>query len=222
MLESIGIVAFGLSGVLVARRRCLDLYGTFVLALVTALGGGVIRDLVLGIVPPANLVSPRLILLAAAPALLVAIPGVDALSRSPWIHRVLPLARTLLIADAIGLAAFTVSGVMIAEATIGGAGTTAPATLAVFAGVITATGGGMIRDLLAGVVPAVLRREIYAVASFLGAVAVVAAERLGATAPIGVGTGLSVTMLVRLGSHVLDIHLPAGAGCADRGDRVDR
>ena len=59
MLESIGIVAFGLSGVLVARRRCLDLYGTFVLALVTALGGGVIRDLVLGIVPPSSRAGGR-------------------------------------------------------------------------------------------------------------------------------------------------------------------
>lgn len=208
MLEPIGIAAFAVSGVLVARRQCLDLYGTFVLALVTALGGGVIRDVVLGIVPPTNLVSPKLIALAAVPATLASVPALARLATAPMVHRVLPLSRALVIADALGLAAFTVSGVMIA---LGNAA--APPTLAVFAGVITATGGGMIRDLLAGVVPAVLRREIYAVASLLGAITTVGLARIGVPVPAVVGVGLSVTVLVRLGSHILDIHLPGPSGC---------
>ncbi len=68
LVEAVGILAFGLSGYLVARRRCLDIYGTAALALVAALGGGTLRDVVLGRFPPANLVSPLAVALAAVKA----------------------------------------------------------------------------------------------------------------------------------------------------------
>ena len=208
-VEAIGIAAFGISGYLVARRRCLDVYGTVVLALVTALGGGTIRDLVLGITPPVNLVSPIAIALAAGPALLLSVRPIDTLLRSPAIRRLLPMSRVLLTADALGLAAFTVSGVSAA------ASVSDSITLALFCGVLTATGGGMLRDLLAGAVPAVLRREIYAVASLAGAVAMVAVAPLGTV--VGVLTGLGVTFVVRVGTYALRIHLPLPDGCGEKG-----
>ncbi len=207
-VEAIGIIAFGVSGYLVARRRCLDAYGTVVLALVTALGGGAIRDLVLGITPPVNLLSPAAIVLAAGPAFVLSLRPIDRALRSPAIRRVLPLAHALVIADALGLAAFTVSGVSAAGVV------SDSVTLALFCGVLTATGGGMLRDLLAGAVPAVLRREIYAVASLIGALAMVAATPLGSVA--GVLTGMGVTFLVRVGTYALRIHLPLPDGCGEK------
>jgi uncharacterized membrane protein YeiH len=207
-VEAIGIIAFGVSGYLVARRRCLDAYGTVVLALVTALGGGAIRDLVLGITPPVNLLSPAAIVLAAGPAFVLSLRPIDGALRSPAIRRVLPLAHALVIADALGLAAFTVSGVSAAGLV------SDSVTLALFCGVLTATGGGMLRDLLAGAVPAVLRREIYAVASLVGALAMVAATPLGSVA--GVLTGMGVTFLVRVGTYALRIHLPLPDGCGEK------
>ncbi|TVQ19129.1 MAG: trimeric intracellular cation channel family protein [Spirochaetaceae bacterium] len=208
-VEAIGIIAFGVSGYLVARRRCLDAYGTVVLALVTALGGGAIRDLVLGITPPVNLLSPAAILLAAGPAIVLSLRPIDRALRLPAVGRILPLSHALVTADALGLAAFTVSGVSAAALV------SESVTLALFCGVLTATGGGMLRDLLAGAVPAVLRREIYAVASLVGALAMVVVAPLGSIA--SVLTGMGVTFLIRVGTYALRINLPLPQGCGEKG-----
>ncbi|TVQ19125.1 MAG: hypothetical protein EA382_16845 [Spirochaetaceae bacterium] len=114
-----------------------------------ALGGGAIRDLILGITPPVNLLSPAAIVLAAGPAFILSLRPIDRALRSPAIRRILPLSHALVTADALGLAAFTVSGVSAAGLV------SDSVTLALFCGVLTATGGGMLRDLLAGAVPAI-------------------------------------------------------------------
>ena len=215
VVEAIGIVAFGLSGYLVARRRCLDVYGTIVLALVTALGGGTLRDLVLGRLPPSNLVSPLAVALAAGLPLLLALKPVDRLLHRVNSDRSLTLAPALLVADAVGLAAFTVSGVSFAQATGDSV------TLALFCGVITATGGGMMRDLLAGVVPAVLRREIYAVASLVGAAGMVGLDALGVPSVVGITVAMSITFLVRISAALLQLHLPVPSGCEAEGEEAD-
>ena len=87
-------------------------------------------------------------------------------------------------------------------------------TLALFCGVLTATGGGMLRDLLAGAVPSVLRREIYAVASLVGAIAMGAVTPLGSV--VGGLNGMGVTFLVRVGTYALRIHLPLPDGCGEK------
>lgn len=212
VVEAIGIVAFGLSGYLVARRRCLDIYGTIVLALVTALGGGTLRDVVLGRLSPANLVSPIAVLLAAGLPLLLALKPVDRLLHALRAGGSRVLVPTLLVADALGLAAFTVSGVSLAQVT------SDSVTLALFCGVITATGGGMMRDLLAGVVPAVLRREIYAVASLAGAASIVSLGALGAASLIEVAVAMAMTFIVRIAAALLRLHLPVPTGCGEPAD----
>lgn len=197
VIEVIGLVAFSISGALVARKKTMDLYGAVVLGLITALGGGIARDLLLGVAPPQNLVSPPALLLATLPAALLAIRPLGAL-----VERTMP-QQLLVTADALGLAAFTVSGVSIALAH------TPSRLLAVFCGVLTATGGGMLRDLLAGVVPTVLRREIYAVASLVGALLylLLAALGVGPTA-VAVAT-LAVTFGIRIATYALRINVPA-------------
>lgn len=211
-VEAIGIVAFGLSGYFVARRRCLDIYGTLVLALVAALGGGTIRDLILGRTPPVNLLSPLAIALASLPSLILSLGFLfpDRLrTAADRAQRLRLIGQLLLVADAVGLSAFTVSGVLAARAVSGSV------YLALFCGVLTATGGGMIRDLLAGVVPAVLRREVYAAASLCGALSMVAVFSFGGETTLSALVGMMVTGTVRLGSYALKVHLPAPAGCPD-------
>jgi uncharacterized membrane protein YeiH len=175
--EVVGVTVFALSGGLVAARRGMDLFGAVVLALVAGLGGGVIRDVLLGATPPANL-SNVLLLSAAAAA------GVVAFYWDLGIER---FRRAVLVLDAGGLGLFTVNGAVTAL-TMG-----APPLAAVLLGLITGIGGGVLRDLLSGQVPVVLQDDIYAVPSLAGSVAVVLLWQAGAWS---VGAGVVVASAV--------------------------
>ncbi|TQL51469.1 trimeric intracellular cation channel family protein [Ornithinicoccus hortensis] len=174
-LDLVGVFVFGLSGALVAVRRGLDLVGIVVLAWMAGLGGGMMRDVMIGAIPPVGISDWRLITAAALSALLVfALHGV---LRDPdvprrGLRRGL-ITRMVLVLDAVGLAAFAVTGSL--KALQFGM----PGLAAVIVGAISAVGGGLIRDLLAGQVPEVLRRELYAIPAVVGAVSVVLAHHLG-------------------------------------------
>ena len=162
-LDLAGTFVFGLSGGLLAVRKRMDVFGIAVLAVAAALGGGIARDLLIGATPPAAFRDP-LYLWAAL--------GAGALAF--FAHRLLERVDSAVqVFDAMGLALFTVTGTSKALAA-----EVAPLP-AVILGVLTAVGGGMLRDLLAGEVPLVLRREVYALASLLGAVIIVGAAMLG-------------------------------------------
>lgn len=158
ILDLIGIFAFAVSGALMAIRRDYDIVGIAILAVVTALGGGILRDLVLGDTPPAAFTQwPYLVVpLAAAAVTLLAHPELER------------LGRTLLIFDAAGLGIFCVDGT--ARAIDHGLGPVAAASL----GVTTAVGGGVLRDVIARETPALVRpdSELYALPAFAGALAV--------------------------------------------------
>ena len=155
ILEHFAVAVCAITGVLAARGKSIDLFGVVVLALVTALGGGTIRDLCLGISPVFWIADPNYLLTAVAAALTM-----FAIAR----FRELP-QMVLLVADAFGLALFTMIGV---EKCIGAG---VANTIALFLGVVTGVGGGVIRDVLCGEIPLVFRREIhiYATAAFCGA-----------------------------------------------------
>lgn len=157
-LDLLGVFVFAISGGLLGIRKGLDLFGVLVLAVVTALGGGVVRDLLLQ-VQPVGVYDWKLVTTAAAGGL-----------ASFWAtQHVVRYSRPIKALDAAGMALFAVSGSLKAVSM----GATPVASVIV--GVITAVGGGIIRDLLAGVVPDVLRRELYAVPAALGSAIVVAA-----------------------------------------------
>lgn len=155
--ELLGVTVFALSGGLVAARRGMDLFGAVVLALVAGLGGGVIRDVLLGATPPANLSNVWALGLGT-------LAGVVAFYWDLGVDR---FRRAVLVLDAGGLGLFTVNGAVTAL-TAG-----APPLAAVFLGLLTGIGGGVLRDLLAGQVPVVLQDDIYALPSLAGSVAVV-------------------------------------------------
>ncbi len=155
--ELLGVTVFALSGGLVAARRGMDLFGAVVLALVAGLGGGVIRDVLLGATPPANLSNVWALGLGT-------LAGVVAFYWDLGVDR---FRRAVLVLDAGGLGLFTVNGAVTAL-TAG-----APPLAAVFLGLLTGIGGGVLRDLLSGQVPVVLQDDIYALPSLAGSVAVV-------------------------------------------------
>lgn len=175
VLDLIGVAVFAASGALAAVHARLDVFGVGVLAAVTALGGGIVRDLLLGVTPPSTL--------RQWPYLLV--PAVVALVVFRWHPAVARLLRGVQLADALGLALFVTTGTTVALST------GAPAITAALVGVITGVGGGVLRDVLLNEIPTVLRRDIYAIAAAAGAVVVVAGDRL-ALPPVPVDLGAAV------------------------------
>lgn len=162
-LDLLGVAVFAASGALAAVHARLDVFGVVVLAAVTALGGGIVRDVLLGVTPPSTLRQwPHLV-----------VPAVVALLVFRWHPAVARLRRGVQLADASGLALFVTTGTAVAL------GTGAPAITAALVGVITGVGGGVLRDVLLNEVPTVLRREIYALAAAAGAVVVVAGDAAG-------------------------------------------
>lgn len=162
LLDLVGIFVFGITGALVGVRKKLDVFGILVLALVTGLGGGFIRDVLLGATPPAALRDWRYLVVPVVAGLLT-------FFLHPGIGRV---ERLVNIFDAAGLALFCVTGALKA---IEYGLSPLPAALI---GTISGIGGGVLRDILSGRVPVVLRSEIYATPAFLGAGIMVVAAAL--------------------------------------------
>jgi uncharacterized membrane protein YeiH len=155
VLDYIGVAAFAITGILKGIKHRLDIFGLFVLAAFTALGGGLARDSLLGIVPPKAFLNPWYWWIVGAAVVLV-----FAINRR---NKITPDSLNLNIADAVGLAAFTFMGCEAADAAgCGGIGI-------IFSGVLTAVGGGVIRDLLVREIPMVLHASVYATAALLGA-----------------------------------------------------
>ena len=193
LLDLLGVFAFGLSGGLVAVRKRLDLFGVLVLAGATGIGGGVLRDLLIGRIPPFGISDWRLVAAAIAAGVVTFVfhPGVERLSR---------LVKVL---DALGLAVFAVGGALLALATAG-----IPPLTAIIVGVLTAVGGGALRDVLAGQVPEVLRRELYALPARLGATIVVVAYEVGFISPFVVWGAAGLVFGIRMVAIVLHLNAP--------------
>jgi uncharacterized membrane protein YeiH len=157
-LDLLGVFVFGLSGALLAVRRGLDVFGILVLALAAALAGGVMRDVLLGATPPAAFQDSRYPLAGMAAGAVVF-----------FAHRQIDrLSRPVMVMDALGLGLFAVAGCRKAL----DYGLDPLPSLGI--GVLTAVGGGALRDLLVAEVPRVLREEVYALAALGGAAVVVA------------------------------------------------
>ena len=168
VLDLAGIFVFAISGAVVAVRKGLDVFGVLVLAGVTGLGGGFLRDLLIGAIPPAALADWRYLMVPVA-------AGVLTFYFHPTLGR---MERQVGVLDAFGLALVCITGALKAAAF---GLSPVPAALM---GMVTGIGGGMIRDVLAGRVPAVFRGELYATPALAGAAIVVVGDRLGF--PIGV------------------------------------
>lgn len=165
IIEIIGTIAFASSGALVAIKQKLDLLGVAVLGVTTAVGGGMLRDIILGNVPPSLFIHPVYVytaFLASMMLFLIVLLNQQILES----RYIAAYEKVMNLADAVGLAAFTVTGIDTAVL----AGYEEYHFLSVFLGVLTGVGGGILRDILAGQSPYILRRHVYASASIAGAV----------------------------------------------------
>lgn len=164
VIEVIGTIAFASSGAMVAIKKQLDLLGVVVLGATTAVGGGMLRDIILGNVPPGLFTHPVYALTALITVL--ALFMIVRLNQQILESRcIASYERMMNLFDAIGLAAFTVTGVDTAVL----AGYREYHFLCVFLGVLTGVGGGVLRDIMAGQTPYILRKHVYACASIAGA-----------------------------------------------------
>ena len=180
--DLIGVAVFAASGASAAVVKRLDLFGVAFVGFAAALGGGILRDLTIGAVPPLAFADWRYAVVAVIASLAVF-----------WLHPQLArLRKIVLVLDAAGLGLFTVTGTLKAL----NAGV--PPVGACLIGMLTAIGGGLTRDLLTGEIPVVLQRDIYAVVSLGGAVAVTVLQRFGLADPVTMGVTAVLMIFVRL------------------------
>ena len=195
-LDLFGVAVFACSGALAAGQKRMDLFGVVVLAFVTAVGGGTLRDLVIGTTPVFWVRDPLYVWVALAAALLTFV-----------VAHVRPLRSNLLvIADAFGLAVFTVVGTRIGVDQLG------PGVIAAMTGVMSGVFGGIIRDVLVNRVPLVLRHEIYASAALLGAITLQLLDALDIPSPAPALIAGTLVLALRLAALHWRLHLPAFPG----------
>ena len=207
VLDLAGTFAFALNGALTAVRTAhLDIVGVITLGMITAVGGGIIRDVLLGALPPATFVDWRYLAVAAT-------GGLIAFLFSRWLTRV---RNPIDVLDAAGLSLFAVTGAGKAlELGVG------PAQ-AIILGAVTGVGGGTLRDVLIRQVPSVLSSGLYAIPALVGAALFVVADRVGVQDVLGVPVALGaavVCFLIRMvGLHFgIDAPKPPGTGDGQSG-----
>ncbi|WP_462417403.1 trimeric intracellular cation channel family protein [Kytococcus sp. Marseille-QA3725] len=199
LMDLLGTFAFAVSGALVGVRRGLDLVGILVLAWLTGLGGGTIRDVLIGSVPPVGVSDWRMVSTALTAGLLIFVLH-GAMDR---------VQRPIRVLDAVGLAFFCVSGTLKATSF------EVSAVTAVFVGTLTAVGGGVMRDVVAGQVPELLRRELYALPALLGSVLTVLAHESHLTTPLVVWAVVALVFGIRMAAIRFDWHAPRALSTGD-------
>ena len=190
-MELLGTVAFAMSGAFVAIEKKMDILGVAILGITTAIGGGIIRDLLIGHTPPESLVNPVFAFVALSVSLIVFIPKLR--------RRIDLDSRWMVLVDAIGLGVFTVIGCSTAVAFHN-------FCLQVFLGVLTGVGGGVLRDVFAAQKPMIFVKHFYALASLIGAVlysALLPVHEIGAMA-----AGIAVIVILRMLAAKYKWHLP--------------
>lgn len=200
-----GTFVFALSGAALGIRHRLDLFGVLVLSFITATGGGMVRDVLIGATPPAAIVDWRYL----ATSMLAGLLAFFAHPRRDRFSFVEKLRHPILIIDAAGLSLFAVAGALKAFAF--GLGP----VQAVLIGGLTAVGGGVMRDVLVSEVPVVLRSELYAVAALAGASVVAIGRRLELPAEAAIATGAALCFTLRVIALNLGWRLPSAGGTTE-------
>ena len=202
MGEWIGTAAFAVSGAMVAIDQRTDIFGVILLAVITALGGGTLRDVLIGHVPPRMFSSFHYVLLATLCAVTVFM--LARIYKDQFVRKEPLIEQINNVFDAIGLGIFAVSGARIGME----AGFADNGFLVTFLGMTTAVGGGMIRDVLLQEMPFVLKKRVYAVAAIAGALSYWVLETLGMAPALAYGIGWAVTVSLRLMATVFRWNLP--------------
>ena len=187
IFEWIGLISFALSGAMLAIQKEMDILGVCVLGAVTATGGGIMRDLILGITPPANLANPFPVLLAVAVSIIIFLPSFQKfLSGKPHVI----YEKFMLIADSLGLGLFTVMGVNVVYNELD----KPTVFICVLLGVLTGVGGGVLRDILSNNKPYIFVKHFYACAAIIGALICVCLRPVNEFLAAAVGASVIFTL----------------------------
>lgn len=191
VLEILGTIAFAISGAMAAAEKKMDILGVVILGVTTAIGGGIIRDILLGTTPPTSLKNPLYAFIAIAVSLLVFLPAVR---KKININNMI-----LIVIDALGLGTFTVLGFETAAVC-------SNVFLQIFLGVLTGVGGGVLRDLFASEKPMIFVKHFYAVASLIGAI--VCAILYPVKKETAMVLGIVIIVIIRILAAKFKWHLP--------------
>ncbi len=192
VLDLIGTLVFAISGSLMAKQHDFDIFGAAVVAFVTALGGGTIRDLLIGVTPVGWMIDPQY--------LVAVITGVVMVLVFP--SYLLKLRKTMFLFDTIGIGIFTLIGIQKAI------GLGLSPMIALMMGIVSAVFGGVIRDILCTEVPLIFRKEIYATACLAGGAIYLLSIYLGVNNNLAMITSMFIIIGIRLVSVVKHIALP--------------
>lgn len=192
-LDLLGVAVFAVSGALAAGRRHLDLLGVIVIAVVTAIGGGTLRDILLNRHPVFWIEDSTYLPVIMGAALLTVV----------YAKFFKPPHKALLLADAIGLALFSISGAQITQQV------NSSAMIIVLMGTITGTAGGVLRDVLLADIPVIFNRgRIYATAAIVGIMSYLLLQRLGIAAEVAALCGMILVFALRLSAIIWGLMLP--------------
>ncbi|WP_263142660.1 trimeric intracellular cation channel family protein [Pseudomonas alcaligenes] len=194
LADLFGVAVFAISGALMAGRKSMDLFGVLVIAIITALGGGTLRDVILGNHPVSWIRDDTYILVASLAAVGTVV----------WVRLTRPIHETgLLIADAFGLAVFTVYGTEVAMQH------EVPFSTAVIMGVMTGVAGGVMRDVICNEIPMIFQKEIYATACIAGSLVFMGMLGLGLAHGLATLAAMLVVLLTRLSAIRWHLALPS-------------
>jgi uncharacterized membrane protein YeiH len=193
LADLFGVAVFAVTGALMAGRKSMDLFGVMVIATVTALGGGTLRDLILDNHPVSWIRNDLYIVVAA----------IAAIGTVLWVRMTRPIPETgLLVADAFGLAVFTVIGCEVALQH------QVPLSTAIIMGVMTGVAGGVMRDVLCNDIPLIFHKEIYATACLIGALVFIGLRELPTPHWLDTSVAMLTVLLIRLAAIRWHIALP--------------
>ncbi len=199
--EMVGTVAFAVSGAMVAIDKKADLFGVIFIAVITAFGGGLTRDIIIGVTPPTVFRSAPYVLSAMGSALAVFI--IARILKDRYVKSEIKIEHINNFFDAVGLGVFAVMGARntIIEGFDG-------SFLIITMGMLTAIGGGLIRDMILGEIPFVLKKKIYALAAIFGASAYLIMNRCGVDDTVSMTVGVISTFALRMLATMFKWRLP--------------
>ena len=193
LADLFGVAVFAITGALMAGRKSMDLFGVMVIAVITALGGGTLRDLILDNHPVSWIRDDTYI----------AVATLAAVGTVVWVRLTQPIHETgLLIADAFGLAVFTVIGAEVAMQH------DVPFSTAVIMGVMTGVAGGVMRDVICNEIPLIFKKEIYATACIAGALVFIGLRLLNTPHWLDTGIAMLTVLGIRMAAIRWSFSLP--------------
>lgn len=212
IIEIIGIIAFSISGVIVAFKKRFDLLGVITLGTITAVGGGALRDILLGILPPSMFKNGIYVLFAFITAIVSFYIGIFAIKKIT--RKRMKYYNLITFFDAVGLGIFTIVGTN--TAIINGFGDNI--FLTIFVGVITGVGGGVIRDIIANTTPFIMYKDLYASSAIIGASLYYILYQLHSNSFLCISISIVATICVRLLAQRYNLGLPKFGIYKDKDD----